>query len=307
MNVRIPCALIALAALPHSLQAGVIVMSTGGPATIGGTDVTKGDVYTYNTTARSVTTPFLFDGDRFKNGLRDVDAAHVLSDGSLVFSTDGGATLSGELGENSFDNGTLIRWDGSQDAGSRATIFLDRTAFTFGANENVDAVHVRTDGSLVFSTVTSGRLTFGNADPGDDLRFDPDDLIHFDPVSLTASILMEGSSFFSGAANVDAVHELGDGQFVFSTLADATMDSTANSELTSYARNDLIRFDPVNQRFSLHLHGNTHFGDANLNALGFDAVPEPSTFAVLGLCATLAGVRRYRRQRARTRQQALAA
>ena len=271
-------------AFDATADADVIVMSASASATFGGTTTSKGDVYEYDTSDMTVNSPVLFSGSNFKNGVRDVDAVHLLTDGSIVFSTGAGATLTGELGENSFSDGTLIKWDGSQAAGSRAQVFLDESDFTFGVSEDVDAFHIRGDGSVLFSALTSGKLTFGTETTTDDLQFVSDDLILFNPNSITANIVLHGADFFSTSSNIDAVHELQDGQIVFSTVAEVTMKASVTTTQSTYSANDLIRFDPNDNSFALHLGGAVHFSTANLNALSMASVPEPSTFALLAVC-----------------------
>ncbi|MCH8922193.1 MAG: CotH kinase family protein, partial [Planctomycetes bacterium] len=179
----------------------------------------------------------------------NIDAAHILPGGNLLIST-GGAAVMGE-GALTFGNGDLIEYD---PATGQATVFFaennflvfDPTSMTFipGGNEDIVAASINpSNGRLVLSTdgaallpgvpgtpqVTDGVLSFGNGD-----------LIEFDLISRTASLLLSEAIFTGGNENIDAVHVRGDGSLIISTAGPATIDGTLFDD------GDLIEIIPGN-------------------------------------------------------------
>ena len=169
------------------------------------------------------------DPDRIRE---NIDAAHVLSNGNLLISTGGAAVL----GDNAltFGNGDLIEYN---PATGNATLFFseknflvfDSTSMTFNAvgNEDIDAVSIDPlSGHLILSTdgpallpgkvgtpqVTDGVLSFGNGD-----------LVSYDLVTRTATLLLSEAIFAGGNENIDAVHVRGDGSLIISTGGPATI------------------------------------------------------------------------------------
>jgi Ca2+-binding RTX toxin-like protein len=111
------------------------------------------------------------------------DPAVLLGDDvALTLSTIGNA----KLGGLTFGDDDLVEYDPAAD---NSTLAFDGGALFNATNEDIDAVHVLSNGHIVLSTVanaTLGGLTFGD-----------DDLVEYDPVSDTASLLFDGGALFS--------------------------------------------------------------------------------------------------------------
>ncbi|MHC4417957.1 MAG: PEP-CTERM sorting domain-containing protein, partial [Planctomycetota bacterium] len=112
---------------------GNIILSTGGNATLGGLSFGKDDLIEYNPGTDTAT--LYFDGSLF-SGNADIDAAHILStNGNLVLSTAGNATLGGL----SFGAGDLVEYNSGTDT---ATLYFDASNFSSAAN--IDAAFADT-------------------------------------------------------------------------------------------------------------------------------------------------------------------
>jgi hypothetical protein len=112
-------------------SSGNIILSTTANATLGGLSFGKDDLIEYNPTTDTST--LYFDGALFSASNEDVDVAHVLSSGNIVFSTIGGATLGGL----SFGAGDLVEYNPITDT---STLYFDENLFSSSAN--IDAVYV---------------------------------------------------------------------------------------------------------------------------------------------------------------------
>ena len=116
-----------------------------------------------------------------ENDIREnIDAAHVLPSGNIILSTTGTAML----GSNafSFRNGDLVEYD--PDTGVVELFFSERSFI--GGAENIDAVSVLANGHLVLSTAGPAMLP---AAGGTTLSFGNGDLVEWDPLSKTASLV----------------------------------------------------------------------------------------------------------------------
>lgn len=111
---------------------GNIILSTIDGATLGGLTFGGGDLAEYNPTTDVAT--LFFDGSLF-DGSENIDAAHILDNGNIILSTDGGATLGGLT----FANGSLAEYNPTTDV---ATLYFNESLFS--SNANIDAVYVTT-------------------------------------------------------------------------------------------------------------------------------------------------------------------
>jgi hypothetical protein len=152
------------------------------------------------------------DGASAFTGLEDVDAAHQLADGQVIFST---TTLS-YINGTAFQNGDLILYDPVLDA---ASVFFGESNFSGSAN--VDAFYLFESGpdlgKFLFSTsasATVGGLSFGL---GDIVLYDP-----AAPAGSESSIFFAQNNFTgtAGQRNVDAVHITESGDLLFSMALD---------------------------------------------------------------------------------------
>ena len=153
----------------------IIVLATEAGATLGGLTFGADDLVRYNPITDTAT--LYFDGSSFF-GNGDIDAASVLSNGNLVFST--GETVN--LGGSDYTKGDLILYD--FDAGT-FSLFFDEDLFVGLAD--IDAVSVLANGNIVLSTVTTE--TLGG------LEFRDGDLAEYNPGSDTATLYFDRDNF----------------------------------------------------------------------------------------------------------------
>lgn len=116
----------------HILDNSNIILSTIDGATLGGLTFGSGDLAEYNPTTDVAT--LFFDGSLF-DGSENIDAVHILDNGNIILSTEGGATLDGLT----FANGSLAEYNPTTDV---ATLYFAETLFS--NNANIDAVYVTT-------------------------------------------------------------------------------------------------------------------------------------------------------------------
>lgn len=187
----------------HALGNGNVLLSTQNNATLGALDFSEGDVVEYNTSS-GVATVF-FAESLFLNDA-DVDAFTLLGNGHYVLSTATNEQFDSGL---SFLDGDLVEYD---PVSGFATVFLNENLFS--ADEDVDAVYVMPDGSVLLSTATAA--TLGG------LSFQPGDVVQYFPGTNTAVLYFAGTSF-SAIENVDAVFVPEPGTGVLLTLGLAAL------------------------------------------------------------------------------------
>ncbi|MCH8923481.1 MAG: lamin tail domain-containing protein, partial [Planctomycetes bacterium] len=162
----------------------------------------------------------------------NIDAVHVMPNGNIVLSTTGTAML----GSNafSFRNGDLVEYNPTSGA---VTLLFSELSF-IGESENIDAVSVLANGHLVFSTGGPARLP---AAGGTTLSFGNGDLVAWDPLNQTATLVFSESLFDAESSsalpneNIDALHVLGNNEFIISTSGPASIGGR------SFDDGDLIR------------------------------------------------------------------
>ena len=121
----------------------------------------------------------------------NIDAAYILENGNIILSTADSATLGGLT----FDGGDFAEYNPTTDT---ATLYFDGSLFS--STENVDAVHILSNGNIVLSTVgdaTLGGISFGAAD-----------LAEYNPTTDVATLYFDGSLFTGAGAspNLDSVY-----------------------------------------------------------------------------------------------------
>ncbi|GAX59225.1 hypothetical protein SCALIN_C01_0156 [Candidatus Scalindua japonica] len=163
----------------HVLANGHIVLSTNGPAILGGLSFDDGDLIDYNPVAD--TARLIFDGSMlFDDPSEQISSVHVLDNEHFVLSTVNNAILGGL----SFGKGDLVEYDPLTDT---ASLFFDASLTTL--TEVIDAVHVLDNGHIVLSTKNSAILG--------GLNFDDGDLVDYDPGADTATLIFDGSALFN--------------------------------------------------------------------------------------------------------------
>ena len=176
----------------HVLDDGRLVLSVGDAAEVAGVDVETGDLVVYD--PASGTAALFFEGDSHFSNSEDIDAVHVLSNGTLILSTGGSATLGGV----SFQDEDLVQY---VPASGSATLLLDGSSV--GLDEDVRGVHALEDGSYVLAV--AGNVTLGG------LSFGRSDLAKYDPAADTATLYFDGDSAFEETGErISAVNVRGD-------------------------------------------------------------------------------------------------
>lgn len=156
---------------------GNLLLSTRSKASLGGLSFKDGDIVEYDPSTGSASK--FFSENRFR-GDEEINALSLLHNGNIVLSTRRNAVLGGLA----FEKDDLVEYNV---ATGEASLFLDGDLFN--RNQNIRAVHVLKNGNIALSTkkkATLGGITFGD-----------DSIIEYDPVTDSASLLLDGSVWFS--------------------------------------------------------------------------------------------------------------
>ena len=154
------------------------------------------------------------------------------------------------LGGLSFENIDLVRYNAEIDT---ATLFFD--GGLVGLVDEIDAMHLLANGHIVFSLKIDG-MTLGG------LTFDEEDLVDYDPVLDTATLIFDGSSLFETSdEDVKSVYVMDNGHFVLSTSSSATLGGL------SFENIDLVEYDPVADKASLFFDGSLTTLTEKINAV----------------------------------------
>lgn len=126
------------------------------------------------------------------SGARDVDAFHILPDGSILLSVVGDTTLPDVGG---VDDADIVRFvptsPGNNSAGS-FELYFDGSDVGLSSNgEDIDAIYLTQSGDLIISTV--GNFGVAGASGKDE------DLVRFTPSSLGANTAGTWSLYFDGS------------------------------------------------------------------------------------------------------------
>ncbi|MFK8017949.1 MAG: DNRLRE domain-containing protein [Gammaproteobacteria bacterium] len=223
-----------------------------------GTQYEAGDAVNIDVAGATGSAKLLAD-DSFASD-SNIAGIHFDGDTTAYFAVDGFTTIGGDL----FNSGDVVRYDIATDTATRV---VDRNDF-FLAN-GVNGIHIRSDGTVLLSTVSGG---FFNG-----LYVYPDDVIEFNPTTGSVTRLIDGSTLFAtGIANIDALHEFPSGRLALS------FDVTSTVLGVSVERDDLLLYDPSGPSASV-LFVNTLVSAerasdlSNLDGVHFsiDSDPEP--------------------------------
>jgi uncharacterized protein YuzE len=239
-------------------------------AVLGGLPLLDGDVARYDLASGAAS--IYLPESAFTSGSIDVNALHMRSDGTMVFST----LFSGEIGGVAFGDGDLVEYDPFNDV---ARILLSESLWTGGVSTDVNGVFVRGDGRLVLShnndVDTLGGLSFSDGD-----------LVEYDPVSDVATLLVSEFTLFDDLdGDIDALHVLENGHYLLSFEDDESISGIA------FRDGDVVEYDPFTDTASLYLAEDVFesVGLANdINAFSLAAVPGPGAVPLLGLAAIAA-------------------
>ena len=213
-------------------------LTTEHDATLGGLSFTDVDVVEY--VPWSDTATLLFDGGPTTLS-EDIDALHILANGSLLLSSKGNAALGGL----NFKKGDLVRYDMAND---KADLIFDGETL-FGDNKaKITSVHVLENRHLVLSTDKA--QTLGG------LSFTDRDLVEYDRETDTAIMFFDGSTTTLNS-KITGVQVLPNGHLVLSTKDSATLGGL------SFAAADLIDYDPVSDTAEMLFDGSELLSDPN--------------------------------------------
>jgi cysteine-rich repeat protein len=208
----------------HVLPNGRIILSTAAQATIAGLTFQDGDLVEFDPVSGTASLVFV-ESEHF-TGNADIDAVHVMPDGTLILSTDATATIGNP--PLTFRDGDLVRYDPATKA---AALFFSEDRFA--GDENIDGVHVLPNGHIVLSVARATGASLGG------LTFRGGDLVEYDPATDTATLFLS-QDVFGADRNIDAV-SLGCGNGVVESdeACDAAGESAAcNADCTLAACGD---------------------------------------------------------------------
>jgi hypothetical protein len=188
----------------HLLPDGAVVISTSTDVTqgFGGIpSIKNGDLVEWDGVEASLLFSEIVG---FGGANNNIDAFSILPNGNWLLSTD----LSATLGGLSFQNGDIVEYDPVADVATLYKGLDEATIFTGIPNSNpdIDALHVRGDGGVIFSIRSAGIGQVGTGPTYGFADAPRTDLFEIDPVTLEASLFLDGDGLFDGIArNLDAV------------------------------------------------------------------------------------------------------
>ena len=165
------------------------LLSSSTDSTIAGVSYLDGDVIAWDPSTNTATL-FLAEGV-FGGANEDIDALHAFDDERLALSTTSGATLGGV----SFASGDVVVFDM---AAGITSILFDGSDW-FDASENIDAISMLPDGSLLLSSSTDGMAGA--------LSFRDGDVLRVDLADQTITTWLSESIFGGANEDIDALHQ----------------------------------------------------------------------------------------------------
>ncbi len=184
------------------------------------------------------------------NTMLVIFAAAVLS---MVFASPAKATIIlstnaiETLGGSTYTNADLIEYDPVTDT---SMLYFDESLF--GSNENIDAIHVLSNGNIILST--NSEATLGG------LSFVIGDLIEYNPTTDIATLFFD-ENLFSASENIDAVSLLDNGNIILSTTGIATLGGL------SFADGDLVEYNPTMDIATLFFDESLFSADEDIDAV----------------------------------------
>ncbi len=227
---------------PAPPPAGNLLLSTDATETLGGITTTPDDLAEYD--AAADTASIWFEGAAHFARSENIDAVDVLANGLVVLSTTGSA----DLGGISFRDGDLVAWDPDTDT---ATLLLSERA-VFAGNEDIDAVHVLTNGHILLSTTGSARIG--------SLNFRDGDIVEYDPATGNATLFLS-EDIFAANEDIDGFHLLDNGRVLLSTTGSARIGSL------SFRDGDIVEYDPATGNATLFFSEDRFGNSADVNAI----------------------------------------
>jgi hypothetical protein len=163
------------------------------------------------------------------------------------------------LGGIAFAQSDVVLYDPVADS---AALLLPATAFN--KPTRVDAYHLLDDGTMVLSTAQSKRTIGG-------LTVDKGDIVLYDPIADTASLLLSESAF-DKSTNVDAVFLMDDGTIALSIQQD---DRTLGG--LTFNNGDIVLYDPDTDSATL-LFSESLFGGDDVDIDAIYIAPDGSIY-----------------------------
>ena len=247
-----------------------IVFSLDGDAAAGAVNATADDLIQQDTTDASFSV--LLDGTNALGGLKNINAIHLMGNGHYLLSFDS----PGDIAGRSYSEGDIVDYD---PVNGTATIYLSGESL-FGETRDIDALSMTADGRVVISVADAGQSTISG------VTFTQDDLVDYDPVTDTASIIFDGSQRFGDDWDINGVHVDAAGtisltidqspllQAVVMVGGITTLIFTDTATLAGVSFNyaDVVRYDPVTDSAEVLLAGADHLTpDADIDALHLGA------------------------------------
>ncbi len=240
-------------------------------------DVTGADGYLVTNAASVSAGAFNFDTDETNNSdtdITEIEGPPVASQEKFLLSVSslGGLTTIGGL--SNFEDDDYVIYDPVTDT---AEMFFDNSALGFDVND-ADAVHLLKNGHIVISAKSASTIGTG---PGA-ISFGPGDLVVYDPILGTASLLFDGDTIFGGpspgANNITAVYVNDDGTIEFA-VDTSDPSSTVGSNNLAMNNHQIYLYDPVAGTASVALDVETYLGgvaDEDALITGFYHRVDPS-------------------------------
>ncbi len=116
------------------------------------------------------------------------------------------------------------------------------------------------------------------------LQVESGDLFKYESDTDTATMIFDGSQHFTDTENINAVHELDDGRFVFST------DSQATINTLTFQANDLVVYNPDTGTTDLYFDGGPAFAVGNEDIDGLHILANGHFLLSTAGDATMAGL-----------------
>ncbi|OGT74676.1 MAG: hypothetical protein A3H44_03280 [Gammaproteobacteria bacterium RIFCSPLOWO2_02_FULL_57_10] len=245
-------------------------------------DVTGSGGYQVTNTATVTAGQYNFDvvpGNNSDTDITAIVAAPVASQEKFLISVSslGEQTTIGGL--SNFEDDDYIIYDPVTDT---ATMFFDNSALGYNVND-ADAVHLMKNGHIVISADQAGSTVGTN-----NLAFEPGDLVVYDPILMTATMLFDGSTIFGGTGpasgvNITAVYLQGDcapSAPYNCTIIFAATPAAGGSTIDGvpFTSADLILYDPDTGDASIFFAGADYFDDTtNVSINGFYLRDDPNT------------------------------
>lgn len=160
------------------------------------------DLIDYNPLTDSAT--LFYDNSGEGYSVNDVDAVHLYKNGHIAISADAASTVGSNV--LALEPEDIVVWDPIL---GTAVMLFDGSAIFDGvidANENIDAVYVRDNGNILFSTAGAAAIDPPGAPPL--LNFNQGDIVEYVPGDGSVSILIDASDadVFNGEVQVDGFY-----------------------------------------------------------------------------------------------------